>query len=78
MQVCYNHGEDRRGYFHGRSKGVCKMLSITMFILIATGAIWLTMCIIFGVLKFTFRAIGALVVLPALLLIAIPLSMCLC
>lgn len=54
------------------------MLSITMFILIATGAIWLTMCIIFGVLKFTFRAIGALVVLPALLLIAIPLSMCLC
>lgn len=51
------------------------MISLTMFILIAAGAIWVTMCAIFGLLRLTFRSIGLLVILPAALIVAIPVGM---
>lgn len=51
------------------------MISLMMFILIAAGVIWLAMCVIFGLLKFTFKCAGLLVILPAAILVAIPVGM---
>lgn len=51
------------------------MISITLFILAAVGVVWLTMCAVFGLLRFTFRCAGMLVILPALLVVAIPVGL---